>query len=88
MFVHRALVVHGAGAVAPTGGTHAAIGELPDGHARDLLVVEIDPQALAEHMAEYFDVMLKELSAYDATVDKFVGDAIVAFWGAPKPDDD
>ncbi len=42
------------------------------------------PQALAEHMAEYFEVMLAELRKHEATVDKFVGDAIVAFWGAPR----
>lgn len=46
------------------------------------------PQELAEHMAEYFDAMLEELHAYGATVDKFVGDAIVVFWGAPKADGD
>ncbi len=45
------------------------------------------PQQLAEHMAEYFNVMLAELGQRGATVDKFVGDAIVAFWGAPRPDE-
>ena len=45
------------------------------------------PQALAEHMAEYFEVMLAELRKHGATVDKFVGDAIVAFWGAPRADE-
>lgn len=44
------------------------------------------PQDLAEHMKEYFDLMLNELKTVGATVDKFVGDAIVAFWGAPLSD--
>ena len=49
---------------------------------------QMEPQQLAEHMAEYFNVMLEELGRRHATVDKFVGDAIVAFWGAPRPDAD
>ncbi|QDU95154.1 adenylate/guanylate cyclase domain-containing protein [Lignipirellula cremea] len=46
----------------------------------------MEPSRLTEQMAEYFDVMLTELLAEQATVDKFVGDAIVAFWGAPEAD--
>ncbi len=44
------------------------------------------PQALTLHMAEYFSAMLEVLGREKATVDKFIGDAIVAFWGAPEPD--
>jgi len=44
------------------------------------------PQELTVHMADYFSAMLEELHREHATVDKFVGDAIVAFWGAPEPD--
>lgn len=40
---------------------------------------------LTAHMAEYFDVMLGTLREHDATIDKLIGDAIVAFWGAPNP---
>ena len=43
------------------------------------------PQALTHHMAEYFSEMLEVLRREKATVDKFIGDAIVAFWGAPEP---
>lgn len=46
------------------------------------------PQQLTDHMAEYFDAMLAELHRENATVDKFVGDAVVAFWGAPEADPD
>ncbi|MFI5329986.1 MAG: adenylate/guanylate cyclase domain-containing protein [Desulfobaccales bacterium] len=43
------------------------------------------PEALTNHMAEYFQGMIDILHKYSATVDKIIGDAIVAFWGAPTP---
>jgi adenylate cyclase len=46
------------------------------------------PEALTDHMAGYFDLMLRELNRTSATVDKLIGDAIVAFWGAPNDDPD
>lgn len=46
------------------------------------------PVALTEHMAEYFEAMIETLQDHGATVDKLVGDAIVAFWGAPNPQAD
>jgi len=42
------------------------------------------PEALTRHMAEYFENMLGILKDERATIDKFVGDAIVAFWNAPN----
>lgn len=42
------------------------------------------PEELTEHMGEYFDVMVSTFLKHDATVDKFIGDAIMAFWGAPR----
>ena len=52
------------------------------------LAEKIPPDTLTTHMAEYFSVMLDILHAEHATVDKFVGDAIVAFWGAPNHNPD
>ena len=46
------------------------------------------PTALTAHMSEYFEAMLDILLDERATVDKFIGDAILAFWGAPNPDED
>jgi adenylate cyclase len=48
----------------------------------------MEPRALTEHMAEYFGAMIAALHEHGATVDKLVGDAIVAFWGAPERRDD
>jgi adenylate cyclase len=48
----------------------------------------LEPQALADHMAAYFDELINIIQANGGTVDKLVGDAIVAFWGAPRPNAD
>jgi adenylate cyclase len=46
----------------------------------------MQPSELTDHMSEYFEEMLEILLAERATVDKFIGDAIMAFWGAPNPE--
>ncbi|GAX61923.1 adenylate cyclase, family 3 [Candidatus Scalindua japonica] len=44
---------------------------------------KMSPMQLTSHLEEYFNLMFKELSKENATVDKFIGDAVMAFWGAP-----
>ena len=41
------------------------------------------PMELTLHLEEYFNLMLEALRVENATVDKLIGDAIMAFWGAP-----
>jgi len=43
------------------------------------------PDALVELLSRYFDEMTGVIAAQEGTVDKFIGDAIMAFWGAPVP---
>jgi adenylate cyclase len=45
----------------------------------------MSPEALTNHLSMYFQAMIDALHHHGATVDKIVGDAIVAFWGAPTP---
>lgn len=40
---------------------------------------------LTRHMSSYFGELVAILQRHGATVDKLVGDAVMAFWGAPKP---
>lgn len=40
---------------------------------------------LAKLLAEYLDLMTREMIVQGATIDKYIGDAIMAFWGAPHP---
>ena len=41
------------------------------------------PNALVEMLSRYFDEMTQVIAEQGGTVDKFIGDAIMAFWGAP-----
>jgi len=43
----------------------------------------MSPQELTEHMARYLQVLIDALQESGATIDKLVGDAVIAFWGAP-----
>lgn len=43
----------------------------------------IDPEQLSELLNRYLDVLSNVVLAHGGTIDKFVGDAVVAFWGAP-----
>lgn len=44
---------------------------------------KLTPHELVQLLNEYLTAMCDIISKYDGTVDKFEGDAIIAFWGAP-----
>lgn len=45
------------------------------------------PEEVVEMLNEYFGVMVKIINAHGGVVDKFIGDAIMAVWGAPQSSD-
>lgn len=49
----------------------------------------IAPEMVAQLLNRYLDMLSDVVLAHGGTIDKFVGDAVVAFWGAPiaRPDD-
>jgi adenylate cyclase len=47
----------------------------------------LPPESLASYMNRVFDVMTRAVYENGGTVDKYMGDAIMAFWGAPLPDE-
>lgn len=42
------------------------------------------PHILTEQLASYFELITKIINENEGTIDKFIGDAVMAFWGAPN----
>lgn len=46
------------------------------------------PQQVVEILNEYFELMVEQVFAFDGALDKFIGDEIMAVWGAHVPLED
>jgi adenylate cyclase len=71
----------------------------PGGSVRTLTVMFADIAGftgLSERLGDqiipllsgYLDVMSREVNTHSGTIDKFIGDAVMAFWGAPMTNTD
>ena len=47
-----------------------------------------DPEAVRELLSQYFAIATEVLGRYGGTVEKFIGDAVMAVWGAPTAHED
>lgn len=47
----------------------------------------LSPKELSKLMKEFLTPMSEIIHKHNGTIDKYMGDAIMAFWGAPLPDD-
>ena len=52
------------------------------------LAERIEPRELSALMNELLTALTRVIHRHDGTIDKYMGDAIMAFWGAPLPDAD
>ena len=52
------------------------------------LVERTPPEIILEALGEYLDRMNKAIGRTGGTVCQYLGDAIMAFWGAPEPQED
>jgi adenylate cyclase len=48
----------------------------------------MNPEALASLLSDYFTEMVEVVFEHGGTLDKFVGDALMALWGAPMAQED
>jgi adenylate cyclase len=49
---------------------------------------KLSPEELVQLLNEYLSIMTDSIIEYKGTIDKYMGDAIMAFWGAPIPQKD
>ncbi len=47
----------------------------------------MEPAQLREFINEFLTAMTECIYQHQGTVDKYIGDAVMAFWGAPMPDE-
>lgn len=45
----------------------------------------LPPERLLDQLSDYFDGMSHEILSNQGTLDKYIGDSVMAFWGAPIP---
>ncbi len=48
----------------------------------------MSPEALMQQTSDYFTALGSEILETGGTIDKYIGDAIMAFWNAPSPNPD
>jgi adenylate cyclase len=50
------------------------------------LAERLEPEELMRVASAYFEAMTAALLAHEATIDKFIGDSVMALWSAPRRD--
>lgn len=73
--------------IAQVGGTKRDITVLFTDIANFTEVAEkSDPELLMTHMSEYLNSLTESIHRHRGNIDKYIGDAIMAFWGTPLDD--
>ena len=52
------------------------------------LAEKLDPEELRGILASYFNVLARQIQRYEGTIDKYIGDAVMAVFGAPISHED
>lgn len=48
----------------------------------------LTPQQVVSQLNEYYSVVVDAVLKHGGSVDKYIGDCLIAYWGAPEPDED
>lgn len=48
---------------------------------------KIPPEEMMQHLCDYFDAVTNIIRENSGTIDKYIGDAVMAFWNSPVADD-
>jgi len=46
------------------------------------------PENVSMYLSQYFDLISKKVTEYGGTIDKYIGDSLMVFWGAPVKHED
>ncbi len=85
-------------AAAGPGGTEALHAVTPERRVVSILFADLvgfttlaegrDPEETRELLSRYFDLATDVVDRYGGTIEKFIGDAVMAVWGAPTAHED
>ena len=48
----------------------------------------LPPEVLTRRLSHYFEALGSAIATNNGTIDKYIGDSIMAYWNAPEPDED
>jgi adenylate cyclase len=90
-YIPKALIeklIH-AGTIAEVGGERRTVSILfSDIRNFTSLAENISAEILMAHISDYLNAVTAIIHQYQGNIDKFIGDAVMAFWGAPLDDPD